>query len=105
MEYLIVVCSSRAVNSEWVQREIETFLEIHEKDKILTLLVDGEPEEAFPEIFSAFWDACKNRMTIFLTKRNNTKYSRENDCFKAFSLLYFLIRVVMNLGCFMQMSV
>ena len=28
-------------------------------------------------------------MTIFLTKRNNTKYSRESDCFKAFSLLYF----------------
>lgn len=49
-EYLIVICSPRAVHSEWVQREIETFLETHEKDKILTLLVEGEPKEAFPEI-------------------------------------------------------
>ena len=49
-EYLIVICSPRAVSSEWVQKEIEVFLETHEKDKILTLLVDGEPEESFPEI-------------------------------------------------------
>lgn len=49
-QYLIVVCSPRAVRSEWVRREIETFLETHEKNKILTLLVDGEPMEAFPEI-------------------------------------------------------
>lgn len=45
-----MVCSLRAVQSEWVQREIETFLETRGKDKVLTLLVDGEPEEAFPEI-------------------------------------------------------
>ena len=49
-EYLIVICSPRAVHSEWVQREIETFLETHEKDKVLTLLVEGEPEDSFPEI-------------------------------------------------------
>ena len=49
-EYLIVICSPRAVRSDWVQREITTFLETHEKDKVLTLLVEGEPEEAFPEI-------------------------------------------------------
>lgn len=49
-EYLIVICSPRSVRSEWVQREIETFLETHEKDKVLTLLAEGEPEEAFPEI-------------------------------------------------------
>lgn len=49
-EYLIVICSPRAVRSEWVQREIDVFLETHEKDKVLTLLVDGEPEDAFPEV-------------------------------------------------------
>ena len=49
-EFLIVVCSPRAVRSEWVQREIETFLETHEKDKVLTLLTEGEPEEVFPEV-------------------------------------------------------
>ena len=52
-EYLIVICSPRAVRSEWVQREIAVFLETHEKDKVLTLLVDGEPEyaETLPSAF------------------------------------------------------
>lgn len=49
-EFLIVVCSPRAVRSEWVQREIEVFLETHKKDKVLTLLTEGEPEEVFPDI-------------------------------------------------------
>lgn len=49
-QFLIVVCSPRAVRSEWVQREIEAFLETHEKDKILTVWAEGEPEEAFPKI-------------------------------------------------------
>lgn len=48
-EYLIVICSPRSVKSEWVQREIDTFLLTHGKDKVLTILADGEPEEAFPE--------------------------------------------------------
>lgn len=51
-EFLIVICSPRSLRSEWVQREIETFLETHEKDNVLTVLVEGEPEEAFPEILS-----------------------------------------------------
>ena len=48
-EYLIVICSPRSVKSEWVQREIETFLLTHTKDKVLTLLAEGEPEVAFPD--------------------------------------------------------
>lgn len=48
-EYLIVICSPRSVKSEWVQREIETFLLTHTKDKVLTLLAEGEPEESFPD--------------------------------------------------------
>ena len=48
-EYLIVICSPRSVKSEWVQREIEAFLLTHTKDKVLTLLAEGEPEVAFPD--------------------------------------------------------
>ena len=48
-EYLIVICSPRSLRSEWVQREIETFLLTHTKDKILTLLAEGEPAEVFPD--------------------------------------------------------
>ena len=46
--YLLLVCSRRTNGSRWVMREIERFGELHGKDKIITLLIDGEPEESFP---------------------------------------------------------
>jgi WD40 repeat protein len=47
-EYLIVICSPRAVQSEWVNREVEQFREWGRHDRILALLIDGEPAQAFP---------------------------------------------------------
>lgn len=48
-EYLIVLCSPEAKESVWVQREIEYFLEYHERDHILPVLLKGEPSEAYPQ--------------------------------------------------------
>lgn len=47
-EYLIVICSPETPNSKWVQREISYFSEHHDRDHILTLLIDGTPEISFP---------------------------------------------------------
>ena len=49
-EFLIVICSKRLKDSIWCQREIESFIEMYGRSKILAVLVDGEPEEAFPKI-------------------------------------------------------
>ena len=51
-EYLIVICSYRTSESDWVKREIDTFLELHDYNKqlILTVLVEGEPDEVIPEV-------------------------------------------------------
>lgn len=49
-DYLIVICSTHTRESTWVQREIETFLKTHDRSKILTVLVNGEPYETIPEI-------------------------------------------------------
>ena len=49
-EYLIVVCTPRLRLSEWCMKEIETFLKISDRDHILLVLAEGEPDEAFPEI-------------------------------------------------------
>ncbi len=49
-EYLIVICSTRSIHSIWVAREIEFFLAHHEQSKVLTVLVDGEPEEVIPKV-------------------------------------------------------
>ncbi len=48
-EYLIVVCSPRTSQSKWVLKEIEDFKEIHGHNKILALLIEGDPQESFPE--------------------------------------------------------
>ena len=52
-DYQIVICSTHLKGSYWVQREIETFLQTHTKDKILTVLVDGDnPYDVIPEILT-----------------------------------------------------
>lgn len=49
-EYLIVICSPRTRESYWVLQEIETFVSIHDRQHVLAILVEGEPNESFPEI-------------------------------------------------------
>ena len=49
-DYLIVICSSHTKESVWVPREIEYFLKNHTRRQILTVLVDGEPQDVIPDI-------------------------------------------------------
>ena len=49
-EYLIVICSSSTKLSTWVPREIEYFLRRHDRNHVLTVLVDGEPKDVIPDI-------------------------------------------------------
>ena len=49
-EFLILMCSPNSIKSEWVQREVETFLKSHSKEQVLTVLLEGEPEKVFPEV-------------------------------------------------------
>ncbi len=48
-EFLIVICSPRTPESQWVLKEIEDFKAIHGHNKVLALLIEGEPGESFPE--------------------------------------------------------
>lgn len=48
-EYLLVVCSPRTPGSEWVIKEINSFISMHGRDKVLAILIEGEPNESFPE--------------------------------------------------------
>lgn len=56
--FLIVVCSRRTPESEWVNKEVLRFRELGRDQRILALLVDGEPHEAFPRAL------CEIRRTI-----------------------------------------
>jgi WD40 repeat protein len=44
--YLIVVCSPRSAQSRWVGEEIKAFKRLGREDRILALIVDGEPNAA-----------------------------------------------------------
>ena len=48
-KFLIVVCSPRAVESRWVNAEVEHFRKLGRHDRILALLVEGEPGKSFPK--------------------------------------------------------
>jgi tetratricopeptide (TPR) repeat protein len=50
-EFLIVVCSSNSAQSRWVDREIAFFKAHRDPDKVLALIVDGEPGNADAECF------------------------------------------------------
>jgi hypothetical protein len=53
--YLVVVCSPNAAKSLWVNQEIKLFKSLGREDRVLTLIVSGEPhasdpsKECFPE--------------------------------------------------------
>ena len=47
---LIVICSPRTAESSWVQREIDTFMQTHNPDDVLTVLAEGEPGDVIPPV-------------------------------------------------------
>ena len=42
-EFLIVVCSPAAAGSEWVNREIADYRRMHGSERVICVIVDGEP--------------------------------------------------------------
>ncbi|MTV48849.1 tetratricopeptide repeat protein [Heliobacillus mobilis] len=47
-QFLIVLCSRSTPESEWVAREIETFIELGRAQRILPVIIEGEPRDSFP---------------------------------------------------------
>lgn len=47
-EYLIVICSPRLRASQWCQKEIDTFIQMHGREKVFAVLIEGEPVDSFP---------------------------------------------------------
>ena len=48
-KYLIVICSPRLKDSLWCKKEIETFKKLRGRKNIFCVLIEGEPEDSFPE--------------------------------------------------------
>lgn len=48
-EWLICICSPRYLQSRWCMEELDYFISLGKRDKILTILSEGEPADSFPE--------------------------------------------------------
>ena len=69
---LVVVCSTDTPSSEWIDREVQTFIEIGRADHIYPLLISGDPESSFPPSLKLVPDA-KERMMDIRVPGNNIK--------------------------------
>ncbi|BAK65380.1 hypothetical protein SLG_07050 [Sphingobium sp. SYK-6] len=52
-ETLLVLCSPAAKGSRWVNAEISYFRDLHPDRPVIAALLDGEPEESFPDALLA----------------------------------------------------
>ncbi len=60
-EWLICICSPRYMESRWCQREVEYFVAHKGRDRVLTVLTEGEPQNSFPELLLYETDENGNR--------------------------------------------
>ncbi len=53
-EWLIIVCTRRFQESDWCMEEVEYFLKIRGRERIIIILAEGEPAESFPRILTEY---------------------------------------------------
>lgn len=51
--YLIVICSPNSAKSEWVDKEVQSFIDMGRTDKIIPFIIDGSPYSNETECFTA----------------------------------------------------
>ena len=53
--FLIVICTPETPESLWVDREIQYFIKKHGRERVLTVLAAGSPEESIPKRITHIW--------------------------------------------------
>ena len=61
---LLLVCSTDTPSSEWVDREVSTFIELGRAEYIYPLLITGDPETSFPPSLKKVPDIMDRVMDI-----------------------------------------
>ena len=62
--YLIVVCSPETPKSNWVRAEIALFQHWGRADHVLALLIEGGPEDSYPELLRQYRMVGEGRETV-----------------------------------------
>ena len=63
-DWFIAICSPRYLESRWCLRELEYFMQKKGRDRVLAVLVEGEPEASFPEVLRFSMDEAGNRTEV-----------------------------------------
>ena len=69
---LVVVCSTDTPSSEWVDREVATFIEIGRADHVFPILISGDPETSFPASMKLIPD-INDRIMDIRSEGNDTR--------------------------------
>ena len=51
-DYLIVICSEKYSQSPWCLQELETFVKMRGREKVLCVLSEGDPPGVFPSLLT-----------------------------------------------------
>ena len=63
-DWFIAICSPRYLESRWCLRELYYFMQKKGRDRVLAVLVEGEPETSFPEVLRFSMDEAGNRTEV-----------------------------------------
>ena len=63
-DWFIAICSPRYLESRWCLRELDYFMQKKGRDRVLAVLVEGEPETSFPEVLRFSVDEAGNRTEV-----------------------------------------
>ena len=55
-KYLIVICTPDLPLSKWCEQEIRYFISTHDRDHVIAVLADGEPEKSFSPYLLHYFD-------------------------------------------------
>lgn len=70
---LAVVCSTDTPSSEWVDREVATFIELGRADHVFPILISGDSESSFPASMKLIPDITDRIMDIRVDGNNKQK--------------------------------
>jgi len=76
---LVVICSTDTPSSEWIDREVQTFIEIGRASHIYPLLITGDPEHSFPPSLKLVPDIAERVMDIRMPENNVKKMMAKAD--------------------------
>ena len=75
--FLIVICSPNSANSEWVNKEVMTFIELGRTEKIIPFIIDGTPYDKKNECFTPALQMLKKNKQQELLGINIAEMGRE----------------------------